>query len=184
MMKRLLTALVLIVFVCGAAGSVYAADFKIGLVNFAKLIKESEFMAEKKVELEGKYQAERDGIEKMADDIKAMAEELQKQSMVLSQQAKEDKQIEFKRMSRDFEDQRRTYMRKVKEEEDALKETILELVFKVSNEFGKAGGYTMIMDSAMGGVVYADPALDVTEQVLVEVNRAWREGKSKGASAN
>lgn len=180
MRKHFFLALAMIFLFAGQAW----AEPKIGIINFEKIVKDSEFWAESTKELEAKYKDEAERLEKMMNDIKSMADEIQKQSVVLSQEAKEDKQLDFKRKSRDFEDQRRAYMRKIKKEEDDLKKTILGIIFEVTNDYGKKNAYDFIMDSAMGGIVYASPTLDLTGEILVDVNRAWREKKKSGQTGN
>ena len=174
MKKCLVLTVALAMLLCAVA---HAEEYKLGLINFEKIVKESEFWGEAAKQLEGKYKAEAEELEANMNDIKTMAQDMQKQSMVLSQSAKEDKQLELKRKSRDFEDQRRAYLRKVKAEEDELKKAILEIIFQVAQEYGKAHEYTLIMDGTLGGVVYASPIIDLTEEILVEVNRSWREQK-------
>ena len=118
-------------------------------------------------------------MDQQKQEIENIQQELQKQEYVLSQEAKEDKQLAYKRKVRDFQDMYRSYQRKIKQEEQKLSEPVIKLVVEVITEYGKKQGYTTITDAQASGLIYADEKVDLTEEITVEVNKAWRT-KNKG----
>jgi len=103
-----------------------------------------------------------------------MREDMEKQSLVLSQEAKVEKQAEYQRKVRDFQDNVGTYQRKMKVEEDKLSKPVLALILQVVQEYGKKNNYGLLMDGRGAGVVYVNEAVNITDQILVEVNKAAR----------
>jgi outer membrane protein len=174
MRKGILAALALVLL---AAGTAHAKDIKIGLLNFEYIIKNSEEFLEASAALKEKYKDESQEMEKMMGDIKIMAEDIRKQSMVLSQEAKADKQMEFNRMRRDFEDQRQVYMRQMKAETDKLVKEVSTRITKVVGEYSEKNNYNYVVDVQMSGVIYADKEMNLTKDILVEVNRDYRDSK-------
>jgi hypothetical protein len=53
-------------------------------------------------------------LERQKKDIEKMREDLQKQGMVLSMEAKQEKDLQFKRRVRDFQDTQAGYEQKIK----------------------------------------------------------------------
>ena len=45
--------------------------------------------------------------------------------------------------------------------------------------YGKKQAYTTITDAQASGLIYADEKADLTDTIIVEVNRAWRSKKSE-----
>lgn len=172
-----LMALALILFTAALPGQAHA-EVKIGVVNFEKVVKGSEYWKQAKAKVEDKYKDESEAIEREYKELQKLGEELKRQSLALSREAKEDKQLEFTRKRRDFEDHRRAFARKLQTDQKKAQDEILQLLFEVTQEFGKKNGYTVIMDRAMGMVVYSDDAVEVTNDILVELNRVWRAKKA------
>jgi outer membrane protein len=84
-------------------------------------------------ELRGRFEDMKGELDKQNETITKLRDELQRQSMVLSQEAKQDKELEYRRMVRDFQDQFQAFQAKMKAEEDRLSEPILELLLNVIN---------------------------------------------------
>ncbi|PIE69331.1 MAG: molecular chaperone Skp [Deltaproteobacteria bacterium] len=157
--------------------SALAASSKIGVVNMQKIIATSEPGQAAMKTLQDKFKDEKVKMDKQKEAIQTLQQELQKQEYVLSQEAKEDKQLAYKRKVRDFQDMYRSLQRKIKIEEQKLSEPVIKLVVDVITTYGKKQGYTTISDAQASGLIYVDPKADLTETILVEVNRAWRASK-------
>ena len=155
--------------------AVSAAEAKIGVINIQFLMENSDPGRQAMTELRGKVQSMKANVEKQKKEITKLQEEMKKQSLVLSQEAKQDREIEFKRKVRDFQDMTRDYDRTMRTEQERLTKPIFELAIEVIQEFGKRHKYTMMMDSRTSGLVYASEDMDVTKEVVVELNRAWRD---------
>jgi outer membrane protein len=157
--------------------SALAAQGKIGIINMKKVIATCEPGQKAMEELKSKFKDLKADLDKQKQSIETMQKELQKQSMMLSQEAKQDKEIQFKRKVRDFQDMSQNYQRKMKIDEERLSKPILEKLVDVIQTYGKKNGYTAILDTQTSGLLYADEAIDLTDKITVEMNRAWRKGK-------
>jgi outer membrane protein len=154
-----------------------AADGKIGVINVQEVLKKSEPGQQAQESMREDFQGAKEKLEGEKARIEKMREDLQKQSMVLSQQAKVDKEIEFKRKIRDYQDEVQNFQRKFQAEEQRLSKPIIQTVMEVVNEYGKANGYDLILDGAAAGVMYINDPIDLTNQIIVEVNKSWRAKK-------
>ncbi|MGE4298698.1 MAG: OmpH family outer membrane protein [Desulfovibrionaceae bacterium] len=154
-----------------------AVEVKIGLVNMQKVMAESEPGQQARNELQKKLENIKNSLDVEKAAIAKMQEDMQKQAMVLSQEAKTDKEIEFKRRVRDYQDAAQNYQRKLQVEESKLTKPLAELIMKAVNDYAVANNFSMILDSASSGLVWAHKETDLTRLLIVEVNRAWRATK-------
>lgn len=150
------------------------AEMKIGIVDMQAIIAESVPGQQAMGELRSRFESMKTELDKQNETITKLREELQRQSMVLSQEAKQDKELEYRRIVRDFQDQFQAFQVKMKSEEDRLSEPILQLLIEVINSYGKKNNFSMIMDGTAGGLVYADEAVIITEVITQELNKAWQ----------
>lgn len=167
----LLTACLLLLLATGARA---AEAIKIGIVDMEKIVRTSEPGQAALNKLKDQFKDAKDAMDKQKAEIDKLREDMEKQSLVLSQEAKMDKQTLFQRKVRDFQDNAQNYQRKMKVEEDKLSKPVLELILQVVQDYGKKNGFGLLMDGRGAGVVFVSDAVNVTDQVLVEVNKAHR----------
>lgn len=171
--KTIAVTLIAAVIVSASAISLLAQDVKIGYIDSIKIFAEySETQ-----EAERLYRQEVDQWtaqkQRMEQDIVKLRDELQAQSLMLSEEKKAEKKLELDRKMAEYEQfMADTFgddglaARRNKE----LTQPIVEKINKILEDLGKDQGYTIIFDVANANVVYADKTLDLTEQVLAKLN--------------
>lgn len=165
--KSLSATLAAFILLTGAV--VQAAEIKIGVVDFQAIVEtsepgkkfESEIMAERKrMETEFKQDEE---------ELKGLKEKLEREAMVMSDKAKEEKQIEFNvklnALKKKSVDYRQELMKKQQEGVNALRRE----VFDLAQDMGKKGSYSIILDK--GALLYMDSAVDLTPALIKALNQ-------------
>ncbi len=152
---------------------------KIGIVNMQALIEECDAAKDALKLLSDQFSEERNELEQMAADLQHRAEELQAQSDFLSSETLEEKKREFVTKKRELEDRTRFFARKVETAENRIRQDMQALIYKASQEFAERGRYTILLNGNQAGLLYADRSLDVTEDLLKEVNRIYRATKKR-----
>jgi len=150
------------------------AELKVGVVEMQTIISDSVPGARAMEELRGRFEDMKGELDEQNETITKLRDDLQRQGMVLSQEAKQDKELEYRRKVRDFQDQYQAFQRNMQAEEERLSEPILEVLMEVIEKYGQENGFSMIIDGAGAGLVYADDALVITEQVIEALNQAWQ----------
>lgn len=175
MIRKIIPLIAALLIISGPA---LAADgTKVGIINVQEVLKKSEPGQKAQQSMREDFQGAKEKLDSEKANIEKMREDLQKQSMVLSQQAKVDKEIEFKRRIRDYQDEVQNFQRKFKAEEQRLSQPIIQTIMEVVNKYGEDNGYDVILDGAAAGVMYVNDPIDLTNQIIVEVNKSWREKK-------
>lgn len=167
-----------LVFTMVSVGSAFAAA-SIGVFNSQTVALDSEPAKEAQKKLQSQFGGEKDQLEKLAKDLQKQGESLQAQSAALSQQAREEKQMDFLRKRRDFEEKSRTFAGKVENSENQIRQTMGRYIFQAAETVAKQRGFDLILDAATGSVMYATANLDVTRDMVSEVNKLWKAGGSK-----
>lgn len=178
-MRKILTAVVLMLVL--ACPNAFAE--KIGVINMQEVVTKSEPGSQAMEKLKTSFESMKTNLDKRKEEIQKMRDDLQKQSMALSQEAKQDKEMDFKRKVRDFQDMFQDYQGKMKAEEDRLSKPIIEQVVSTIRDYGQKNGFTAILDSQNSGMVYFDKTIDLTNTIVTEVNKAWRDKGGKAGSA-
>ncbi|BCS52435.1 OmpH family outer membrane protein [Geobacter sp. SVR] len=162
-MKRiLLTALLLS---CMAAGTVFAADGKIGYIDMQRAINTSEAGKEAKEQLAARLKKYQDEINVRQDDLKRLKEELEKQGVLLSETARASKEKDYQQKLKEFQRFTKDAQDELQGKDEEYTRKILEAMEKVIQEFGRNNGYTFIFVKNEG-MLYADDKADLTNEVL------------------
>ena len=152
------------------AGQVYAADggavpaAKIGVVDTQSVPAQAA-----KTTMESKFGTERNELEKQGEALKKKADALK------NPKASEEKKLDFIRSKQDLDQKTRNFLRKVEQEEVKLRQDMVTLVFSATYEVARAKGFNFVVDVTAGGVLYADQSMDLTQDVLAEVNKIYKE---------
>ena len=151
-----------------------AQQLKIGYVDVLRLKQEcKEFrQAEAKFEREmAVYQAKADS---MQNEMQELADKLDKQSMMLTEQAKNEirksllaKQNEYQMFVNEVMGPDGVVAKK----EYELSKPLIDKINTVIKLIALKGNYTYVLDSTAGSVLYADEKYDLTDKVLAELNK-------------
>lgn len=144
---------------------------KIGVVDMQTIATDSDAAKAAKEQLEAKYGKERAALEKRGDSLKKQAEGLKNPK----QKGIEDKRAAFIKAKQKLDNDTRNFLRKVEQDEVKLRQDMVTLVFNAAYEVAKAKGYNFIVDVTAAGILYADPAMELTQDVLEEVNKLYKE---------
>ena len=134
--------------------------------------------------LQSQFGAEKTQLENQAKDLQSKGEALQAQVAKMSAKEREDKQMEFLRLRRAFEEKSRNFARKVENTENQIRQSMAQQIYDAATTIAKQQKLDLILDAAAGSVMYATPTLDITKPVLAEVNRLWKAGGSKFPEPN
>ena len=142
-MRKYLCPLFVLIILCFLPVSAIGADsVKIGTVDLQRCIMDSIEGKKVKNELQKKKNNMQAKLDERQNKLLKLKNEIEKQSMMLSMDAKEDKAKDFERQRREFKyfyDDINNQMRKAETE---VKKLILEDLEKVVKDIGDKGNFT------------------------------------------
>lgn len=179
MRRVLMTALFLVL---AFQVSAVAGELKIGVIDTAKVLRASEPGKAANAKLTAKHEAMKKDVERQSATIKKMSEDFKKQSMALSLDARQSKEIELKRKYRDLQDADRAYKQKMRNEFLDLMKPMLTVLDKVIMDHSQKNGYTLVMDAnkqASAVFLFIDKSINLNEVITAEFNAAWKASGNK-----
>lgn len=164
----------LLIILLGLCALGYAQTVKLGYVNTDRLLLESNEAAEISRLFNLDKQNWSSQIKQLNEQIKQMERNYEIDKLTKTEAAKRDAQAQIdakkseagKMLEEYFGDGGKAEQR-YRELIDPLTEKIHDLIKKTAED----EKYTMIFDVSMGTILYALPALDLTEQILLELNK-------------
>ncbi len=170
-MTRFIVAIVT-VFALALPGM--AKEMKIGYIDSEAILGQYPDYQEAQRKLgeeEQKYVAEAQAKELV---VNTMLEEIQQQSLMLSAEARserEKKLIEKRRELEQFRVETWGEGGKLYNKNIELSRPILEKINQAIEKISQEDGYDMVFDAAGGNIVFAVPQYDITELVLAELKK-------------
>lgn len=169
MSKRLSIIGIMLVLSYLAGASALAADVaKIGVVNFQKILENSNSGKAAQAELKtAKERMEKD-LKSKGAEIEDLRKRLENESMVMSKEMREEKGREVRIKMNDFKSLQKQYSTDLQQIERRLMKEMQETVAKVVEEIGKEEGYLLIISNL--GVLYAPNSIDITDKIISKLN--------------
>ncbi len=174
-MKKIVFLLAVCVLCIGQIA--HAQDPKIGVVDLIKALNESDSGKKAKNELEGLIKEKQTDIDKKGKEIEKLKGELEKQSSVLSADARKSKEDELEKSLREYQRLVTDAQNDVKKREGEYTGEIVKELRTLIEKIGSDEGYTLIIENAEGIILFSKKELDLTEKVIKKHNET--KGKSK-----
>jgi outer membrane protein len=144
----------------------YAEDYKLGYVDIQKVVAESKAGKEATEQFRKEAETLKDDILKEKEEIEKLDQVLQKQSMMLSDSARRDKEKDLLRRQRDYERKVKDSKTELQIREAELTNDILEEVIPIVQEYGKKNGFDIIFEKSQRILLYTDSSLELTEKII------------------
>jgi outer membrane protein len=150
----------------GWFGSIWAADLKVAYVDIQRAINECNAGKEaKKVITKDVEKIQHLGADKQKE-LQTMKEPLEKQALMLTPDARANKEKEYQTKLRDFQRWADDTQNEMRQKQMEMERTISGGLIKVIQKLGAEEGYTFILEKNETVVLYASKAIDVTDRVI------------------
>ncbi|RUA03132.1 MAG: hypothetical protein DSY89_01495 [Deltaproteobacteria bacterium] len=172
----LITAMIIGLFVPVTRG---AGVNKIGIIDFQKILETSNAgkAAQEKINTAGKkMEAE---LQEKGKEIEALQKNLERENMVLNKEARDEKQREIRIKINDAKTLEARYRRDIKRTRAQVIQKIEKEVFDVAQKIAKESGFQLILEKRAGGVIYFEPAWEITAQVIEKYNAEFAASGNK-----
>ncbi len=158
----------------GSLSCAFAQAVKLGYVNTDRLLLDSNEAAEVARLFALDKQNWTNQVKSLDDEIKQMERDFEIRRLTMNEATKREtqsridaKKTEAGRLLEEFFGDNGKAEQRYRELIDPLTKKIHDLIKKTAED----EKYTMIFDISMGSVLYAAPSIDLTEQILLELNK-------------
>ena len=139
---------------------------KMGMVDMERFQAESIAFQKIRNQLKERFNKLQEKLNKEEVELRQIEEDLKKQSMMLSFEAKEDKKKELEKKRRHYKYLIEEFTQQMKDAEMEATRRVGKEVEEVVLEIGKRDGYIMILERRTVGLLYFDTKHDITDEVI------------------
>jgi len=171
-MKHLTGIIILVLTLISLQISAAAAEpLKVGVLDLQRCIQESNEGKRIAETLKKKQTEMQKDLDAKQQELLEMQKDMEKQSLMLSMDAKEDRQKDFEKKRRDLAYLIQDSNEEMKKAEQDARNDILRILGGVLEKIANEKKFDLITERANGGVLYVSKALDITDEVVVELNK-------------
>ena len=164
-------SIVALVAVVGAGTAAEAQSFKAGFVNSETIIKELPDAQKASADIEEMGLKIRDTLQMMQKEFETRIADYQKQEALMSAQAKKKEEEPLNALRMRFLQYQETKTAEVQQMRESFLRPIREKVQKAIADVAKEEKLTMVLDKAVGVVLYSEDSADITFKVLDRMKR-------------
>ncbi len=145
--------------------SLLAADtVKIGIIDVQKVLNESETGKKAKYDLEALIKTKQVSIDEKGKAIEKSKSDIEKQSSVLSAEARKNKEDELEKLLREYQRIVQDSQAEIKKKEAEFTDSILREIRELIEKTGEEEGYTIIIEKGM--ILFSNKGMDISDTIL------------------
>ncbi len=175
-MNRIIVFVLAVLFLAAPA---FAADVKIGYIDLQKALNSSDAGKAAKEKIGKTVQEYQGTVEARQKELKKLKDDLDKQTLVLSDEARAAKEREYQQKLKDYQRFTKDIQEELQQKDADYTRQILEDLLKLVKEIGQKEGYTVILEQAESSILYADEKIDLTEKVISAYNASGKKNSGK-----
>jgi outer membrane protein len=154
----------------------FAADVaKIGVIDLQKILEASAAGKSIQAELKKEKDKMEANLKKKGAEIENIRKRLERESMVMGKEKREEKERESRIKINDFKSLQKKYRSDLQKLEGKLMQQLSDDINAIVNEMGKKEGYLLIINKL--GVIYSPNSIDVTDKVIGKLNTKFTKKK-------
>lgn len=153
------------------ATSASAQELKIGYVDLQRALNDSEAGRKAKEEFKKQVDKLQVDLKKQQQDLDGLKDRLEKKALVMKEDERREMEKDYQRKMRDFERSYKDSQGELQLKDNELTRELLQQLQTVIAEYGKNGNYTVILELSSSSVLYGDPKVDLTDQIIAAYNK-------------
>jgi outer membrane protein len=173
-MRRTSFAILFCLILFGGSGATFAKELRIAYVDSDKILDANDDYRQAKQKLQDEERQYISQAQTMEDNVKQMSDELKAQSLMLSEEARKEREDRFVAKQNELDKFRKDtwgeggklYNRNLE-----LSKPILDKINAAIQKIAKEAGYDYVFDAASANIVYALPDYDITDRVIDELKK-------------
>lgn len=172
-------SLLLVVLFCFIAANTVFAQGKMAIIDVQAITLQSQAGKKAIEELKSLEAVLMKKIEAKRAEVKKLADNINKQQASLSLTALQDKKAELNKKSVELERLEKDLQTEFQTEQAKKLDGILKEVEPVINDYAKEKGYDIVFVAQPGIMAYANPAIDITKDIISRFDIKWSKKGTK-----
>ena len=175
-------AAVAALMILAAGAPATAGEYKLGYIDIQKAVADSIAGKEAGERFKTDVKKAEDGLLREKTEVEKLGEMLEKQSAMLTEEVRRDKEKDFLRRKRDYERMLKDQQTELQIKEAELKNEILESLLPIIQKYGKDNDFSIVFGKSDVMLLYASETLDITDKIvaLYDADYKTKPQKEKG----
>jgi outer membrane protein len=161
-MRKIALAVVLAAAALPIGAQQPAVTGKFGFVNTERILRDAVPAQRAQKKIEAEFQKRDQELAKIAEQLKRMQEDLDKNSVTMSETQRRNKEREFGDLNRDFQRKQREFREDLNQRRNEELAQVVELANRVIRQIAEQEKFDIIFQDA----VFASPRIDITDKVI------------------
>jgi outer membrane protein len=146
---------------------------RVAYVDSAKLLNGYNGMIEARKEYDKKRSTWQSNIDTLTRDVEDAIKKYSKDQALGTDKEKQLAKDLIQTKQKQLMDYQNAIKQNASQEQDRLNQSVLTTVNTFLLRYGKKHGYKMVLIAANGNIAYADPSMEITDQVVEELNKEY-----------
>ena len=138
------------------------AEGRIGFVNLDRILRDAAPAVRAQKKIEGEFSRREQELAKLAEGLKRMQEQLEKNAVTMSEADRRTREREFNDQSREFQRKQREFREDLNQRRNEELAGVLDRANRAVRQIAEQEKFDIIFQEA----VYASPRIDITERVI------------------
>ena len=161
-MRKIALAVVLAAAALPIGAQQPAVIGKLGFVNTERILRDAVPAQRAQKKIEAEFQKRDQELAKIAEQLKRMQEDLDKNSVTMSDAQRRNKEREFADLNREFQRKQREFREDLNQRRNEELAQVVELANRVIRQIAEQEKFDIIFQDA----VFASPRIDITDKVI------------------
>jgi len=157
-----------------------AEEIKLGYVDLQRAMSETDDGRKAKANLQKVFDQKQKELNEQQEDLKKEMQDFDKKRSLLTPDKISQKEKELQERAQKLQQTYLRHQQDIQQREQEATGKIVERMNRILNKIATSESFTMILDRAQGGVVYAKPHLDLTNDLI----RRYNAGEGADAAAS
>ncbi len=148
------------------SGMAWGVEYKLAFVDLQKALNRCKAGQDAKEEFTKKVGKVEEKLSVQQEELKRLKDALDKQTSMLSEEARKQKEWDYQTKLRDFKRLYQDAQDELKVQDGEFTQGIVEGLVSVAHDYGKEKGFTFVFEKSESALLFADEALDITEEII------------------
>ena len=153
-----------------------AAEYKIGFVNLQQAVSEVDEGKAARDALKKEFEQKQKTLDDKQNELKRLKEDLEKQMVVMSEEAKREKAMDFERKVNEMQQVYVQMQKDLQEREREMMKVIFDKMEAVIKDIAAAEGYGYVFEQQNAGLMVAPPSANMTQELVRRYNAKYKAG--------
>ena len=178
-MKVFLPILLLLAMATAAQAQ---APVKIGYIDSQAILQQDPAAVQAQQAFEADMSRYRAEVQQLGEELQRLIDQYEQQQAMLSEAAKTNREEEIRLKQTQYQNRIQELEQQAGLRQAELVEPVMARISSIIDDIRAQGGYSMIFDVAAQGIISADPALDLTPEVVRRLQTMAAGGGASGGA--